>query len=355
MAGLNRYTQKIFGSSAGSNQMSKYGSFLSTPELYSGATIDPTIIQELSNFEGGMYDGVGGAYSPTIQDFNSLLRLMTQQLAYIFTRGIPEWDAGTTYNENDICKVGSVQYYSLIDSNTNNNPASSPSDWQSTALVAPTQQIFTTPGAGTYTPTGPQKPLYLRVRMCGGGGGGGGSSFSAGTAGSDGGDTTFLTSSYIASGGKGAPAGGVGTAGNGGDGGASSIPITGVAYAGQKGNPGMGFNFGAALTCDIPGGQGGQSLFSGAGVALIDSAGSSAIQNSGAGGGGGSISGNSAGFISGGGGGGAGWSDFIIINPLSIIAFTIGAGGNGGTAGGVGGRDGGPGANGTIIIDEYYQ
>lgn len=355
MAGLARYTQKIFGLDAGSNQMSKYGSFLSTPELYSGATITPDIIQALSNFEGGMYDGVGGAYSPTIQDFNSILRLVTQQLAYIFTRGIPEWDSGTTYNENDFCKVGSVTYYSLIDSNTNNNPASSPSDWRSTEFLAPTQRTYDIAGSYIYTPTGIMKPLYIRVQAWGAGGGGRGSSNDASASdGLDGGDTSF--GSDIAYAGKGATSSGPG------EGGQTSFTGGPGIFFGQNGGAPFKINFGTGFLGSVTstGGPGGGSFGGGGGQG---GGGSPTFDgglgsNPGCGGGGAGLgallSGSPKDFYPGDGGGGGGYFDTIIYPVSNSYPVIIGDGGNGGNSG-TGGATGADGRNGKVAITEYYQ
>src|SRR6185437_172138 len=122
MTNLARYAAKVFGSTAGSNQMAKYGSLIAAPpgNLYDGSTITPDIVQELSNYSDGLYAATGGAYSPTIQDQNSLFYLMSYQIAYLLEKGIPEWNSDTTYYSNDYVRSGSQLYYSLTDSNLNN-------------------------------------------------------------------------------------------------------------------------------------------------------------------------------------------------------------------------------------------
>jgi len=124
MSQLTRYTQKVFASTAGSNQLSEYGSFIASPpgNLYSGSTITPAIVQQLSNFLDGQYAAVGGSYSPTIQDHNSLFYLLSYQSAYVLQSGIPEWDSGTTYYIGNMVRDNSgIVYVSLTDSNLNNN------------------------------------------------------------------------------------------------------------------------------------------------------------------------------------------------------------------------------------------
>ena len=353
MAGLARYLQKLFGISAGSNQMGQFGSRIASPpgNLYDGATITPQIIQALTNFNEGLYSSLGGAYSPTLQDQNSLFFLAFYQLSYILTRGIPEWDSGTTYNTNDFCKIGNVTYYSLIDSNTNNNPASNPSDWRSKSLIIPTQQIFRS-GVGDYTPTNPNF-LYLRVRMCAGGGGGQGSGNTApGGNGVDGGPSSFGT--FISA----QPGVGGGTSPGSGGGYSINAGAYGFGLDGQDG--GIGISFGTVSVAGsgnnyiFPGGNGGNSLFAGGGSGFAV-----ATANTGGGGSGGGINASifagSLTSFAGNGGGGGGYVDVIIPNPgLTTIPFSVGGLGTGGTAGSSG-NSGGNGSLGMIIIDECHQ
>src|SRR5580698_1314397 len=109
MSRLSRYTQLIFGSSASNNQMAEFGSFNEgTPQRYSGSTITPAIIQNLSNYLGGWFNAVVLSNSPTIEDMNSLCYLFAYQLAYILQVGVPEWDSGTTYYTGDIVSSSGI-------------------------------------------------------------------------------------------------------------------------------------------------------------------------------------------------------------------------------------------------------
>ena len=363
MSALSRYTQKLFGTTAGANQLGKYGSWLASPpgNLYSGSTINPSIVQALSNFQEGLYASTGGAYSPLIQDQNSLFYLAFYQLSYLLQSGIPEWDSETTYFTNNFVRVGAVVYVSLIDNNTNNSPNSSPSDWSNfspSSPVTPTIQIFTG-GTGTYTlPTSPRSPLYIRVKMCGGGGGGGSSSnsgtdYAAGTAG---GSSTFGTSLLTANGGGGglneSAAGGAGI--QGGAGGTASFTAgSGIAISGQYGGCGVNLTgFGAII-----GGPGGQNFFAGAGTVVKSTTNpfvaQNAISNTGGGGSGGSVDAGSS-FAPGLGGGAGGYLDVILSSPNSTYSYAIGTGGAGGIV--IGDNSpGGAGASGIIIVEEYYQ
>lgn len=206
-------------------------------------------------------------------------------------------------------------------------------------LVPATVQRFTTPGAGTYTPTSVDV-RFIRIRMVGGGGGGCGANASAsqtdvgsgggaggyvehimaagtysysvgagGAAQSNGGNTTFNSGALVAS-------GGAGTAFNTGSGTtasrASGAGAGGAASGGNIANtPGehgeIGFRYGGS---DCIGARGGASFLSGACSQVVSANGPQGLDY-------------------GGGGGGAASSS-------------------------AGAKTGGAGANGVIIVEEYY-
>ncbi len=146
MAKLSRFTQLLFGSTAGLNQMAEYGSFAaSTPARYSGATITPAIIQTLSNYLQGWFAAVDGENAPTIEDMNSLCYLFAYQLCYLMQEGVPEWDSGTTYFIGSIVNDGSGNLY-ISQQNTNLNHAITDSAWW--LAQGPQTQLFL--GNGTF-------------------------------------------------------------------------------------------------------------------------------------------------------------------------------------------------------------
>ena len=118
MAKLSRVTQKIFGSSAGANQIGKFGSYAAGSAVISS---DPTVIQSLSNWLTGWFGAVVGGNSPAIEDMNAVCFVYAYQLAYLMQQGIPEYDSGTTYFTNSFCTSGGVVYRSLQDNNTGNS------------------------------------------------------------------------------------------------------------------------------------------------------------------------------------------------------------------------------------------
>lgn len=108
---------KIFGSSAGFQQLSQIGSLAAGSPVYS---TDPDVLQALANYIDGWFDVVIGNNSPAIEDMNSLCYLYAYQLAYILQAGIAEWNAGTTYYTGSFVNSGGQLFVSLVDNNLNN-------------------------------------------------------------------------------------------------------------------------------------------------------------------------------------------------------------------------------------------
>lgn len=117
MAKILRKLQKIFGSTAGANEIGEIGSFAAGSPAYS---TDPDDIQSLSNYLQGWYGVVVGQNSPAIQDMNALDYLITRQLAYLFQAGVAEYDSGTTYYIGSLVNSGGILYSSITDDNVGN-------------------------------------------------------------------------------------------------------------------------------------------------------------------------------------------------------------------------------------------
>lgn len=140
MARIPRKAQKVFASTLTvAGNVAVYGSLAAGAPAYSA---DPDTIQSLSQFLGGFTAGVIGNNSPAIQDLNSLMLLVTQQIAYILQEGIPEWNAGTTYYIGDVAKKigGSMQYRSLTDANLN-HAVTDTNYWQACVTSVPASAI----------------------------------------------------------------------------------------------------------------------------------------------------------------------------------------------------------------------
>src|SRR5690349_18727999 len=94
MAGLARKFLKIFGV----DNPSRIGVFGSLAEGSPTTSVNPETIQSLDAYSdgwGAAVDPLGG--TPAEQDFNGLDYLLTYQLAYLFEKGIGEWNSQTTY------------------------------------------------------------------------------------------------------------------------------------------------------------------------------------------------------------------------------------------------------------------
>ncbi len=134
MAKIVRATQKIFGSTAGSNQIAEFGSLaaggFTGGSTYDGTTITAAIVQTLSNYLEGWFAAVDGEFNPAIEDVNAIDWLFSRQLAYLMQAGVQEWDSATTYYIGSIASDGLGNlYYSLIDSNLN-HALSVTTDWR---------------------------------------------------------------------------------------------------------------------------------------------------------------------------------------------------------------------------------
>lgn len=117
MSKLTRKTQSVFGASAGTDQISQFGSLVAGSPAY---TTDPAVIQALAQYADGWFSAVLNGNAPTIEDTNALHYLETYQLAYLMQAGVAEYDAATTYYIGSICQSAGVLYTSLTNSNINN-------------------------------------------------------------------------------------------------------------------------------------------------------------------------------------------------------------------------------------------
>jgi len=127
MSKLTRYTQQVFGSTAGTDQIAQFGSYASGIPAYS---TNPATIQALSNYLDGWFAAVVNGAAPAIEDMNALHYLYAYQLAYLMQAGIAEWDSGTTYYENSLVNYSGTIYVSAGDNNLNHTPGPSSSYWK---------------------------------------------------------------------------------------------------------------------------------------------------------------------------------------------------------------------------------
>lgn len=116
---LDRKYQKIFGKNAGGTDLSIVGSKSEGNPQYSS---DVATIQSLSNWETGLRAMVTSSDAPYLQDINSILYVITSQLAYIFQAGTPEWQSQTEYIANRSVVLRNGKIYIAIANSTNVEP-----------------------------------------------------------------------------------------------------------------------------------------------------------------------------------------------------------------------------------------
>lgn len=140
MAKITRKIAKVFGLSSGVSEIAQFGSLAAGSPAFS---TDPTVIQALSNWLGGWFQGVEGANSPAIEDMNAFCYVMAYQVAYLLQTGVGEWDATTTYYIGSLVNDGTgVLYRSLTDSNLN-NALSSSANWANAFVAGGIQRTVT--------------------------------------------------------------------------------------------------------------------------------------------------------------------------------------------------------------------
>lgn len=293
-----------------------------------------------------IYGGASGATTRLAGD-TSNTRKFLRELSSGGVAAAPAWDTltGSDLPNPSASTLGGIQSLAAVAHKWINTISTSgvPSATQpafsdisgsiaNTQCTAPTVQVFTTSGAGTYNR--PAGVLYIRVQFVGAGGGGGASTTNAG---GNGGDSIF--NSIHAAGGSGgnfATPNYIGGAGGTGGTGTADFRIQG------------GGGHSAGGLSSLTGGNGGSSFFGGGAPGSgYNQPGQNAAANSGAGGSGG----NNAGTLGSGGGAGE-YVELTISNPASSYSYTVGAKGAGGAAGA---QAGGNGGDGIIIVREYYQ
>ena len=123
---LPRITQKIFAENTKTN-IGQFGSAKNGSPFRTG---DIQQIQALTAWgEGWDAAVISDRNYPPLEEMTGVQKVFSQQIAYILQKGMPEWDNGTTYFQNDMCRVGSMFYYSKTDNNTGNNPDTDKTNW----------------------------------------------------------------------------------------------------------------------------------------------------------------------------------------------------------------------------------
>lgn len=125
---LPRVLQNIFGENAmQGNKIAQFGSVIAGAPLYTG---DIEEIQALQYWQNGW---VGATFSdkryPTSEETTGINKVVTQQLKYLFQKGIPEWHIDEVYYKNSYCQVNGAVFLSLTDDNIGHNPVGDSVNW----------------------------------------------------------------------------------------------------------------------------------------------------------------------------------------------------------------------------------
>ena len=134
---LLRKTLAVFGLGGTTDDFEEFGSTAASATNY---TKDIEIIQGLAAWGTGWRAALVTSKAPVLQDMNAVMYVHSYESAYVFQEGIPEWDAGTTYNLGSVVKApyngstDNAQFFaSLSDSNLNQALPTAPasnSEWQ---------------------------------------------------------------------------------------------------------------------------------------------------------------------------------------------------------------------------------
>lgn len=124
---LDRKKQKIFAKNAQSTDLGVVGSKNAGNPQYS---TDIETLQSLTNWETGLRAQVSNSDAPYLQDQNSILYVITYQLAYLFQAGIAEWQVDTEYISGRSVVLRSGKIYIAIANSTGVEPEVT-SGWES--------------------------------------------------------------------------------------------------------------------------------------------------------------------------------------------------------------------------------
>ena len=119
---------KVFGggASAAVKGIAQFGSKQTGTPDYS---TNIATIQALAAWLQGWAGAVVQGQVPPLEELNAAFLEPSYQIASLFECGIPDWNSGITYSQYSFCQLNGVVYISQTNANLNNNPASSPTNW----------------------------------------------------------------------------------------------------------------------------------------------------------------------------------------------------------------------------------
>jgi hypothetical protein len=124
---LTRIHQKIFSENAANN--GQFGSLQTGTKV---ETPDISALQALAAYQEGWSDAViSGEELPSLEEFNGLHKIETEQLQYLLNKGIPEYSADAEYYIGDIQReVGGRKLYRSITDNNIGNALTDVANWE---------------------------------------------------------------------------------------------------------------------------------------------------------------------------------------------------------------------------------
>lgn len=130
MAKINRYS--------GNLQAFASGASLSDRKVFNDTVNSDNLTTNINaSFLIGWRDAVPGVNDlPSIQDFQAIFFTHGQLISYLHQVGVIEWDNAQEYHQYSYTNYNGKLYKSLINTNTGNQPDSSPTEWQDTQASA---------------------------------------------------------------------------------------------------------------------------------------------------------------------------------------------------------------------------
>jgi hypothetical protein len=127
MARIPRITHKIFAADSGANGV--FGSGADGTKVIT--TNIATLMSKAAWLTGWVTATLGSSKFPAIEEMNAVENVHSQQIAYLLQSGIPEYDAGTTYYQNNlVMNTETFELYGSIADNHTGHSLTDASKWQ---------------------------------------------------------------------------------------------------------------------------------------------------------------------------------------------------------------------------------
>ena len=146
MAGLDRQKALIFATDA---EVRLVTAFRTTEDETPTKTKQPNVIQNANYLQGWINNDNTGNVEPYAEDMNAVFYTLSYNTAYLYEKGIPEYSADQTYQQNSFCQYGGVIYRCKTDFTINVLPTNT-TYWDKMETAAYSASNIGTTGAGVY-------------------------------------------------------------------------------------------------------------------------------------------------------------------------------------------------------------